>query len=133
MLHCVFDGTPTAEHVYSLLHRASQTTLAGILDVRSVPKKRDFSGHHRMSSFSAIVNSECISVAPEGTLAEIHAWYDNEYAYSMRIVDLIDYIAQREGFVVQDEKEYDPEYIPRPQIDESEVELESEPEDMYGF
>lgn len=31
----------------------------------------------------------------DGTMVKIYAWYDNEYGYSCRMVDLAKYVAER--------------------------------------
>ncbi len=33
----------------------------------------------------------------DGTLVKIYAWYDNEYGYSCRLVDLAHYVATKKG------------------------------------
>lgn len=48
-------------------------------------------------SRSAIVDAEFMKVIPNSNMVKILAWYDNEWGYSNRIVDLIQYIAEQEA------------------------------------
>ncbi len=47
------------------------------------------------SSASAIVDAPSTSVV-DGTLVKVLAWYDNEWAYACRVVDLALHMASRE-------------------------------------
>ena len=51
---------------------------------------KDFNGNPK----SAIVDGLVTNVV-DGNLVKIIAWYDNEWGYSNRIVDLIEYIAKK--------------------------------------
>jgi glyceraldehyde 3-phosphate dehydrogenase len=31
----------------------------------------------------------------DGTMLQVSSWYDNEWGYSMRCVDLLEYVAER--------------------------------------
>jgi len=44
--------------------------------------------------YSAIVDAQCTKVLG-GNLVRVVAWYDNEWGYSCRVVDLIKYLASR--------------------------------------
>lgn len=122
-LNCRFDPVPDPADIYYTLQCASESYLTGILKLVSVPKKKDMSGSYRKKSYSAIVNTESIVRASMGSLIKIHAWYDNEYAYSSRVVDLVKYIARIERFTDDTSAEkFIHEYIPPLQDD-----------DMYNF
>ena len=84
---CVFEvrRATSAEEVNSLLRAASETgPLAGILGFETRPL---VSTDYVNDSRSAIVDAECTQVI-DGTLVKIYAWYDNEWGYSCRLVDL---------------------------------------------
>lgn len=81
----------TAEEVNSALKAASEGPLAGILAYTEEPLvSKDFNG----DPHSAIVDALSTMVM-DGTMVKVIAWYDNEWAYSMRVVDLVAYIAGR--------------------------------------
>ncbi len=75
----------TREAVNSAFEEASKTSLTGILAVSHLPLVSiDYNG----SSFSAIVDAEYTNVVG-GRLVKVLAWYDNEWGYSCRVVDMI--------------------------------------------
>jgi glyceraldehyde 3-phosphate dehydrogenase len=75
----------TREAVNSAFEEASKTSLAGILTVSHLPLVSiDYNG----SSFSAVVDAEYTNVVG-GRLVKVLAWYDNEWGYSCRVVDMI--------------------------------------------
>lgn len=75
----------TAEEINAIFHsRADQGDLRGILAYSSDPLvSSDIIG----SSYSSIFDAGLTSVE-DGTQAKVIAWYDNEYGYSSRLVDL---------------------------------------------
>lgn len=79
------------ETLKSALREASQTSLKGILGVNDLPLvSMDFKGDSR----SSIVEAEYCTVQ-NGTFAKVVSWYDNEWGYSCRVIDLIRYIQER--------------------------------------
>ena len=65
--------------------------MKGILGVSELPLvSMDFRGDNR----SSIVDAALTTVM-EGNFAKVVAWYDNEWGYSMRVVDLVKYMASR--------------------------------------
>jgi len=76
------------EEINQSFKEASQRSLKGILDYTEEPLvSKDFNGN----PYSSIVDGLSTLVI-DGNLAKIIAWYDNEWAYSCRILDLIKYI-----------------------------------------
>jgi len=76
----------TAEEVNAAFREAADTgALTGILAYTEDPI---VSTDIEKSPYSAIFDSELTSVV-DGTLVKVVAWYDNEWGYSNRIVDLV--------------------------------------------
>ncbi|MDY0323658.1 MAG: type I glyceraldehyde-3-phosphate dehydrogenase, partial [Candidatus Carbobacillus sp.] len=77
------------EEVHSAFSRASTNELSGILTLSLEPLvSTDYIGDRH----SAIVDTELTKVA--GRMVQVFAWYDNEWAYSDRVVDLVTYMVQ---------------------------------------
>ncbi|MFH1777790.1 MAG: type I glyceraldehyde-3-phosphate dehydrogenase [Candidatus Omnitrophota bacterium] len=86
-LVCAVEKETTKEEVNAAFKKAAEN-LKGILqylDEELVSK--DFTGN----AHSCIFDSGFTSVANK-KLVKVLGWYDNEWAYSMRVVDLIEYI-----------------------------------------
>jgi glyceraldehyde 3-phosphate dehydrogenase len=78
----------SAEEINQAFKEASQGDLKGILDYTEEPLvSKDFNGN----SNSSIVDGLSTMVIDDN-LAKIIAWYDNEWGYSCRIIDLLKYI-----------------------------------------
>ena len=87
-LAVVLKKKTSPEEINQSFKEASQRSLKGILDYTEEPLvSKDFNGN----SYSSIVDGLSTLVI-DGNLAKIIAWYDNEWAYSCRILDLIKYI-----------------------------------------
>jgi len=87
---CVLKTPTTAPDVNNAFKNASETTLKGILQYTEEPLVSvDIVGNPH----SAIIDGLSTKVLGEkGTLATIFSWYDNEWGYSCRIVDLVNYM-----------------------------------------
>ncbi len=81
-------STSVAE-VNAVLRDAASGPLAGILEyTEAALVSKDFNGHPA----SAIVDALSTNVL-DGNLVKVLAWYDNEWGYSNRLLDLSHYIA----------------------------------------
>lgn len=81
----------SAEEINAALKAAAEGELAGILEYCELPLvSKDFNGNPH----SSIVDSLSTMVI-DGSLAKVVAWYDNEWGYSNRVVDLVAYIGRR--------------------------------------
>jgi glyceraldehyde 3-phosphate dehydrogenase len=88
-LVAVLEKSATIEEINAELKKAAEGTLKGILAYTDEPLVSiDFLGNPN----SGIVDGQSTMII-EGTLLKIIAWYDNEWGYSCRCVDLINYIA----------------------------------------
>lgn len=84
------DRAVTAEEINAALKAASENELKGILGYSDEPLvSRDYNHDNR----SSIVDS-LLTMVIEGNMAKVIAWYDNEWGYSCRVVDLIAYIGK---------------------------------------
>ncbi len=78
----------SAEEINQAFKEASQGDLKGILDYTEEPLvSKDFNGN----AYSSIIDG-LSTIVVDDNLAKIIAWYDNEWGYSCRIIDLIKYI-----------------------------------------
>lgn len=83
----------TAEDVNIALRNASQGVLKGILGYSELPLVSiDYTGNPHSSVIDAL---STMSIGDD--LVKVLAWYDNEWGYSKRIVDLVSMIGQK-GF-----------------------------------
>lgn len=88
---CVFSmrRSTTAEEVNELLREAAHGDLSGILGFETRPLvSADFTNDTR----SGIVDGPSTAVI-DGTLAKVLVWYDNEYGYAHRLVELVAAVA----------------------------------------
>lgn len=80
----------TAEQINKSLKEAANSSLKGILDYNEYPLvSSDYNGN----AFSSIVDGLSTMVV-DGNMAKVVSWYDNEWGYSCRIVDLVKYISK---------------------------------------
>lgn len=80
----------TVEEVNAALRQASNGPLKGIMDINDEPLVSiDF----KTNPHSAIVDEQSTMVIADNKV-KVLAWYDNEWGYSMRVVELAEQIAQ---------------------------------------
>jgi glyceraldehyde-3-phosphate dehydrogenase (NAD(P)) len=81
----------SVEVVNQALRDAANGPLKGILEVSDLPL---VSIDYRGSDVSSIVDSE-LTMVMQNNLVKVVAWYDNEWGYSQRVVDLAELIANK--------------------------------------
>jgi glyceraldehyde 3-phosphate dehydrogenase len=85
------DKKTTREEVNAAMKKAADGPLRGILQYCDEPLVSiDF----RANSHSSILDAPYTSVI-EGNMVKLLSWYDNEWGYSCRVVDLIRYVAEQ--------------------------------------
>ena len=90
-LAAILDKSTTAKDVNAAFKEAEAGPLKGILHLSEEPLVSiDFRGNPN----SSIVDAAYTSVM-DGDFVKVLAWYDNEWGYSMRCVDLLKYLVQR--------------------------------------
>ncbi|UCC48651.1 MAG: type I glyceraldehyde-3-phosphate dehydrogenase [Gemmatimonadota bacterium] len=88
-LVAVLDKTPSAEEVNAAFRKYADGRMKGILAYSEDPLVSvDFVGNPA----SSIVDGLSTSVI-DGNFVKVLAWYDNEWGYSCRCVDLANYVA----------------------------------------
>jgi glyceraldehyde 3-phosphate dehydrogenase (phosphorylating) len=81
----------TAEDVNAALKTAAEGPLKGILAYSDLPLVScDYNGSTVSSTIDALS-----TMVLEGNMVKVLSWYDNEVGYSNRVVDLVDYLAQK--------------------------------------
>ena len=80
-----------AEEVNEALQEAAAGPMKGVLEYSDLPLvSSDYRGHDA----SSIVDAS-LTMVMDGDLVKVVAWYDNEWGYSQRVVDLAELVAQR--------------------------------------
>ncbi|MBT4384465.1 type I glyceraldehyde-3-phosphate dehydrogenase [Candidatus Peregrinibacteria bacterium] len=81
----------TAEEINAAIKAAADGPLKGILGVTEAEMvSSDFKGDSRSSIFDSYETKVI-----DGNMAKILSWYDNEWGYSCRCLDLVEYMAEQ--------------------------------------
>ncbi len=80
-----------AEEVNRALKEAANTYLKGVLEYNELEL---VSSDYRSNDASSIVDAS-LTMVMGGDLVKVIAWYDNEWGYSQRVVDLAELMAQK--------------------------------------
>ena len=90
-LSCQVETPASVEEVNRVFKQAAEGPLKGILQYSTDPLvSRDFNGNPH----SCIFDSTMTAVVDK-QLVKAFGWYDNEWGYSNRVVDLLEYVAKR--------------------------------------
>ena len=90
-LTAVTEKNVTKEDVNAALKKASERELKGIMDYTEDPVVSQDFNHNQ---YSAVVDGQSTMVIG-GNLVKVLAWYDNEWGFSCRMVELIEYIGKK--------------------------------------
>ncbi|MCX6840882.1 MAG: type I glyceraldehyde-3-phosphate dehydrogenase, partial [candidate division WOR-3 bacterium] len=91
-LACDVEKSTSKEEVNAAFKAAAEGPLKGILQYVEEPiVSIDLVGNPH----SCMVDSKLTAVV-DGTLVKVFAWYDNEFGYASRLIDLVGYMASRE-------------------------------------
>ena len=81
----------TADEVNEAFRAAANGSMKGILGVSDEPLVSvDYTGDPRSSVVDALSTS-----VMESRMVKVLSWYDNEWGYSSRVVDLVRYVGER--------------------------------------
>jgi glyceraldehyde-3-phosphate dehydrogenase (NAD(P)) len=84
------ERSTIAEELNQVFKTASETSMKGIIKYSDEPL---VSSDHVGTNESAIVDAS-LTMVMGGDLVKIMAWYDNEWGYSQRVVDLAEVVAR---------------------------------------
>jgi glyceraldehyde 3-phosphate dehydrogenase len=90
-LTVVVDKAVTVDQVNAAFRKAADGELKGIL---AYTEEELVSVDYIGNSFSCILDAKCTNVV-DGTLVKVSGWYDNEWGYASRCVDLLSYVGAR--------------------------------------
>jgi glyceraldehyde-3-phosphate dehydrogenase (NAD(P)) len=80
-----------AEEVNAVLKEAAEGSLKGVMEYSDLPLvSSDYRGHDA----SSIVDAS-LTMVMGNDMVKVMAWYDNEWGYSQRVVDLAEVVAQQ--------------------------------------
>jgi glyceraldehyde-3-phosphate dehydrogenase (NAD(P)) len=79
------------EQVNEALKKASETTMKGFLGYTELPL---VSSDFRQTDESSIVDAS-LTLVMDGDMVKVMAWYDNEWGYSQRVLDLAELAAEK--------------------------------------
>ncbi|MEI6359633.1 MAG: type I glyceraldehyde-3-phosphate dehydrogenase [Synechococcus sp. ELA619] len=81
----------TKQEVNAVLKAASENAMKGIIKYTDLPL---VSSDHAGTDESAIIDSD-LTLVMGGNMLKVIAWYDNEWGYSQRVVDLAELVASK--------------------------------------
>jgi glyceraldehyde-3-phosphate dehydrogenase (NAD(P)) len=85
------EKSTIAEQVNEVLRSAAEGPLKGILKYSDLPL---VSSDHAGTDESSIIDA-ALTMVVGGDMLKVVAWYDNEWGYSQRVVDLAEIVAQK--------------------------------------
>ncbi len=85
------EKNASVEEVNQALKQASENEMKGILGYSEEPLvSRDYNGDPHSSTIDALS-----TMVIEDNMVKVVSWYDNEWGYSNRVIDLINYVAKK--------------------------------------
>jgi len=85
------ENSTIAEQLNDVLKDAAENSLRGILEYNDLPL---VSSDYRGTDASSIVDAS-LTMVMGGDMVKVIAWYDNEWGYSQRVVDLAELVARK--------------------------------------
>jgi len=92
-LTVLLEKNTTAEEINAAFKKAAEGSLRGIMDYSEEPL---VSTDYNHNPYSATIDALSTMVIG-GNLAKVLAWYDNEWGFSCRMVELIEIIGKKAG------------------------------------
>jgi glyceraldehyde 3-phosphate dehydrogenase len=90
-LTCVLSKSTTKEEINAAFEKAAKGSMKGILRVETKPiVSRDIVG----DPASSIIDADLTQVM-NGTMVKTFSWYDNEWGYSNRLVEIAEFVGKK--------------------------------------
>jgi len=93
-LTCLLEKNTTKEEINAAFKKAAEGPLKGILEYTEDPVVSSDFNH---STSSSVFDAQSTMVLG-GNFVKVLAWYDNEWGFSCRMVELIELIGKKAGF-----------------------------------
>ena len=93
-LTCLLEKNTTKEEINAAFKKTAEGPLKGILEYTEDPVVSSDFNH---STYSAVFDAQSTMVLG-GNFVKVLAWYDNEWGFSCRMVELIELIGEKAGF-----------------------------------
>jgi glyceraldehyde 3-phosphate dehydrogenase len=93
-LTCLLEKNTTKEEINATFKKAAEGPLKGILEYTEDPVVSSDFNH---STYSAVFDAQSTMVLG-GNFVKVLAWYDNEWGFSCRMVELIELVGEKAGF-----------------------------------
>jgi glyceraldehyde 3-phosphate dehydrogenase len=93
-LTCVLEKNTTKEEINAAFKKAADGPLKGILEYTEDPVVSSDFNHSTSSSIFDALSTMVLG----GNFVKVLAWYDNEWGFSCRMVELIELIGKKAGF-----------------------------------
>ncbi|NWF87384.1 type I glyceraldehyde-3-phosphate dehydrogenase [Candidatus Bathyarchaeota archaeon] len=93
-LTCLLEKKTTKEEINAAFKKAADGPLKGILDYTEDPVVSSDFNHN---TYSSVFDAQSTMVL-DGNFVKVLAWYDNEWGFSCRMVELIELIGKKAGF-----------------------------------
>jgi len=90
-LTCLLGKKATAADINAAMKAASEGRMKGILGITDDPVVSVDFNHYELSSVVDALSTKVI----QDDFVKVLSWYDNEWGYSNRVVDLCEYIVQK--------------------------------------
>jgi len=92
-LTCILEKNTTKEEINAAFKKAAEGSLKGILTYTEDPVVSSDFNH---STCSAAFDAQATMVLG-GNFVKVFAWYDNEWGFSCRMVELMELVAKKAG------------------------------------
>ncbi len=92
-ISCLLNTKVSRDEINDILKEASENQLKGIMEYTEEPiVSRDIIGNPHSAIIDGLSTMVIAENGEKGNLVKILSWYDNEWGYSCRLVDLINFM-----------------------------------------